>query len=73
MLSVEPGADHAVLCDGRRGGASESGLYYSESARFAPSLVAQDASLAAELWLRSERWTGQAFAKTGNESVGLSA
>jgi retinol dehydrogenase 12 len=67
MLDVEAGAQTTLYCATAPELANESGLYYSESARFAPSLPAQDPKLAAELWLRSERWTGQAFEKNVNE------
>ncbi|HEX5659393.1 MAG TPA: SDR family oxidoreductase [Polyangiales bacterium] len=73
MLDVEAGAQTTLYCATAPELANESGLYYSEGARFTPSEVAQDAQLAAELWLRSERWTAQTFSKNASETASLSA
>jgi retinol dehydrogenase-12 len=73
MLDVEAGAQTTLYCATAPELASESGLYYSDCARFAPSATAQDPRLAAELWLRSERWVGQTFSTKANENLNLGA
>jgi hypothetical protein len=37
--------------------ADETGAYYSDAQRAAPSAAAQDFALAEELWRRSTEWT----------------
>jgi retinol dehydrogenase 12 len=58
MLDVEAGARTTLHCACAPELAGESGLYYSEQRPIAPSAAGQDRALAAELWERSERWTG---------------
>lgn len=72
MLDVEAGAQTTLYCATAPELATESGLYYSDCARLAPSAAAQDAELAAELWARSERWTGQSLRKTASDDANLS-
>jgi retinol dehydrogenase-12 len=73
MLDVEAGARTTLYCATAPELANESGLYYSEQARFTPSPVGQDTALAAELWRRSEAWTGQSFRKIESEIEPLTA
>jgi NAD(P)-dependent dehydrogenase (short-subunit alcohol dehydrogenase family) len=56
LISTEEGAQTTLYC-ATSAPADETGLYYSDSRPATPSAAAQDASLAAELWRRSEEWT----------------
>lgn len=56
MLSNEEGARTQIRCATDPSLSDESGLYYSDEARTAPSAVGQDDALAEELWSRSEAW-----------------
>ena len=57
MLSVEEGATTTLHCATSNEAGSQTGLYYDKSKPREPSTVAQDASLARELYRRSEAWT----------------
>ncbi len=57
MLTPEQGADTVLWCATSDELGSESGLYYPRRAIALPSPVAQDDTLARELWERSEEWT----------------
>ena len=57
MLSVEDGAATSLYCATSPQVAQDSGLFYDACAERAPSPVATG-ELAAELWKRSEDWTG---------------
>lgn len=57
MLSPEQGADTVLWCATSDDVGSDSGLYYQQRAVALPSPVAQDDTLAGELWERSEAWT----------------
>jgi len=56
MISTEEGAQTTLHCATSPAAAGESGLYYDRSKVKAPSEVAQNPALAAELWRRSEAW-----------------
>ena len=56
MLNPEQGADTVVWCATSDEVAHESGGYYQFRQRAMPSPYAQDDTLAAELWERSEEW-----------------
>ncbi|HEY6309391.1 MAG TPA: SDR family oxidoreductase [Streptosporangiaceae bacterium] len=56
MLSVDEGALTSLYCATSPDVADDSGLFYDNCARRAPSVVATP-ELAAELWRRSEEWT----------------
>ena len=56
MIDAEEGARTSLHCALDTGAASETGLYYDKCRPKAPSALAQDASLAAELWRLSEEW-----------------
>jgi len=56
MLSVDEGALTSLYCATSPDVADDSGLFYDNCARRAPSAVATP-ELAAELWQRSEEWT----------------
>jgi NAD(P)-dependent dehydrogenase (short-subunit alcohol dehydrogenase family) len=56
LISPEKGAATTIWCASDAALAKESGLYYDSCKRKTPSRVAQDATLAAELWQRSEDW-----------------
>jgi NAD(P)-dependent dehydrogenase (short-subunit alcohol dehydrogenase family) len=56
MLTPEQGADTVLWCATSDEVANESGGYYQQRTRFAPSTVAQDDVLARDLWERSEEW-----------------
>jgi retinol dehydrogenase-12 len=57
MLSNEQGAQTSLYCALSPEVAGESGLYYDDRRIKAPSGLAQDRTLAAELWERSLAWT----------------
>lgn len=57
MITEEEGAKTSLHCSTAPELASETGLYYDACKVKAPSKVAQDRALAAELWTRSEAWT----------------
>lgn len=59
MLSNEQGARTTLHCATSPELASETGLYYDKCKPRRPSRLAQDSDLAAELWRRSEAWTGE--------------
>ncbi len=73
MIDVEAGAKTSLYCASAPELADETALYYSDEARFAPSLPGQDAALAAELWRRSEQWVDQSFSKNASQDVDLRA
>ena len=56
MISVEQGALTTLHCATAPECASETGLYYDKCRVKTPSAMAQDQTLAAELWQRSEEW-----------------
>ncbi len=56
MLSTEEGAATTLYCASAPEAALETGLYYDQCRARAPSTVAQDPVLAAELWQRSAQW-----------------
>jgi retinol dehydrogenase-12 len=56
LLSAEEGAGTTLYCS-MVCPQGESGLYYSKSTPRLPSAAAQDRTLAAELWHRSQEWT----------------
>jgi hypothetical protein len=56
MLTPEQGADTVLWCATSDEVAHESGGYYQQWTRLAPSPVAQDDDLARDLWERSEAW-----------------
>jgi NAD(P)-dependent dehydrogenase (short-subunit alcohol dehydrogenase family) len=60
LVSPEEGAKTTIHCAVSEEAATQSGLYYSECKPIAPSPVAQDMALAAELWRRSSDWVRDA-------------
>jgi len=56
MITSEDGAATTLHCALSPAAGSESGLYYDQSKPRAPSHMARDAALAADLWRRSEAW-----------------
>lgn len=56
MISAEEGAATTLHCATSNEAAAETGLYYDKCQVKAPSKLAQDEALAAELWQRSEAW-----------------
>ncbi|HTU58020.1 MAG TPA: SDR family NAD(P)-dependent oxidoreductase, partial [Polyangiales bacterium] len=56
VISVEEGAKTTLHCATSVSASAETGLYYQSERVKAPSRLAQDRDLAAELWSRSERW-----------------
>ena len=58
MLTVEDGAKTTLYCATSVATGSESGLYYDTSAVRTPSQLAQDDTLASELWTRSAEMVG---------------
>ena len=60
MISAEDGARTTLHCATAAEVAQETGLYYDQCRVKAPSRVAQDGALAAQLWQRSESWVRQA-------------
>ena len=58
MIGPEEGARTTLHCALAPERGLETGLYYARSAPRAPSALAQDKALAAELWRRSEAWVG---------------
>lgn len=54
----EEAARTVIYCATSNEVADQSGLYYSRMAEREPSRVAQDDTLAEELWTRSEEWCG---------------
>jgi NAD(P)-dependent dehydrogenase (short-subunit alcohol dehydrogenase family) len=59
MLTVRDGAATSLYCATSPEVATESGMFYDKCAHRPPSAVATP-ELAAELWQRSEEWTGAA-------------
>ncbi len=57
MISNEDGAETTLHCATAQNIASHSGRYYDGCQEKQPSALALDASLARELWERSEAWT----------------
>ena len=57
MKSTEEGAETSLYCATSPVAADEDGLYYDGCRPVPPSPLAEDASLARELWERSEGWT----------------
>ena len=57
VISPEEGALTTLYCATDPALEQESGFYYSDRKRVEPSRVAQDLTLAAELWERSAEWT----------------
>lgn len=56
MISVEEGAATTLHCATAHECADQTGLYYDKCRVKTPSAMAQDLSLAAELWRRSAAW-----------------
>jgi NAD(P)-dependent dehydrogenase (short-subunit alcohol dehydrogenase family) len=56
MISPEQGARTSIYCAASQEVADQSGQYYDECRRKKPGAAAT-ASLAGELWRRSEEWT----------------
>ena len=59
MISPDEGAATTLYCATSAQASGETGLYYDDCRPKAPSRLAQDAALAAELWRRSEAWCEQ--------------
>jgi NAD(P)-dependent dehydrogenase (short-subunit alcohol dehydrogenase family) len=57
MRSNDEGAQTSIHCATSDAAASQTGLYYDESAPKTPSVLARDAALARELAERSREWT----------------
>ena len=58
MISPEQGARTTLHCATSPEAATQSGLYYDRCKVVHTSRIAQDPTLAAELWRRSMEWTG---------------
>jgi retinol dehydrogenase 12 len=58
-ISTEKGAKTSLHCATSAEAGEETGLYYANCRVTEPTRRAQDVGLAAELWRRSEEWTGQ--------------
>jgi NAD(P)-dependent dehydrogenase (short-subunit alcohol dehydrogenase family) len=58
MLTPEQGADTVIWCATSDEVTGDTGHYYQQRARLAPSPVAQSNELARELWERSDEWCG---------------
>ena len=56
MISPEQGSETTLFCATSESVTNESGRYYDKCRVKEPSVLAQDATLAAELWRRSEEW-----------------
>lgn len=56
MISVEEGARTTLHCATSEDAGNETGLYYDKCRTRPPSALAQDPTLARELWERSESW-----------------
>ena len=56
MISVEEGAVTTLYCATSPDVSAETSLYYDKCSVKSPSKVGQDATLATELWTRSEAW-----------------
>jgi NAD(P)-dependent dehydrogenase (short-subunit alcohol dehydrogenase family) len=56
MISPEKGAATTLYCANSSSAGAQTGLYYDQCRFKAPSRVARDPSLAAELWKVSEDW-----------------
>ena len=56
MISVEEGATTTLYCATSPDVSTQTGLYYDKCQSKWPSRIGQDATLAAELWKRSEVW-----------------
>ncbi len=57
LRTPEEGARTSVFCAAAPELAAETGSYYADEHPKAPSPLAQDDALAAELWRRSQDWT----------------
>jgi retinol dehydrogenase-12 len=60
LFTPEEGAETVIWCASSEDVSGESGLYYRRKESRPPSEAAQDQTLAAELWERSERWCREA-------------
>lgn len=60
LFTPEQGAETVIWCAVSEEVSEETGQYYRNKESRAPSQTAQDDSLAAELWARSEQWCGLA-------------
>ena len=60
MTSTEEGAATTLHCATSAEAGAQTGLYYNASRVKAPSALAQDPALAADLWRHSETWVGAA-------------
>ena len=60
MISTEEGARTTLHCASAAALAGETGLYYDKCQPRTPSDMGRDDVLAAELWQRSQAWTGTA-------------
>ena len=58
MISTEEGALTTLHCATAPAVAEDTGLYYDKCQPRRPSAMGSDAALAAQLWQRSEAWTG---------------
>lgn len=58
MIDADEGAQTTLYCATAEQAGRESGLYYDRCRPKAPSALAGDTALAAELWRRSEAWVG---------------
>lgn len=58
MISAEEGARTTIHCATAPELENQTGRYYADCEPVAPSKLAQDDALAAELWRRSAEWTG---------------
>jgi NAD(P)-dependent dehydrogenase (short-subunit alcohol dehydrogenase family) len=61
MLSEEDGARTTLYCATSPEVAEDTGLFYDSCRKKKPARLARDPQLAAELWARSEEWTGAEF------------
>jgi retinol dehydrogenase 12 len=57
LVSVQEGARTTLYCATAPDLSQHTGRYYSDAALAQPTPIAEDASLAAELWRRTEAWT----------------
>jgi hypothetical protein len=56
MKSVEEGAETSIWCAASEDVAEHDGRYYDDKKEKTPNPVANDETLARQLWERSEEW-----------------
>ncbi len=71
MISVDDGAATTLHCANSPELSSQTGLYYDKCSVKAPSKAGQDATLAGELWTRSEAWIGLTRCRCLFDSSGI--